>query len=86
MPGEKLVCPVGDVSGGKTRRLYKLPQATGGRPTMKGLEVREKILAIICLTAIAIFAMMRLTDPENIVVNIIVARRTDVPPPAIGRT
>jgi hypothetical protein len=53
---------------------------------MKGLEVREKILAIICLTAIAIFAMMRLTDPENIVVNIIVARRTDVPPPAIGRT
>jgi len=56
---------------------------------MKSIEVREKILALLCLTLIAIFAMLRITDPENIVVNIIVAigsfisgsasaRRTDV--------
>jgi len=40
---------------------------------MKAIEVREKILALLCMTIIAVFAMMRLTDPENIVVNIIVA-------------
>ena len=36
-------------------------------------EVREKIAALICLTAIAIFAMINLHDPENIIVNIVVA-------------
>lgn len=36
-------------------------------------QVRERIAALLCLTAIAMIAMMRLTDPENIVINIIVA-------------
>ncbi len=39
----------------------------------RNFEVREKILALCCLTLIAILAMFRLTDPENIIVNIIVA-------------
>ena len=40
---------------------------------MKGHEVREKIAALVCLTAIALVAMGRLTDPENIVINVVVA-------------
>ncbi len=40
---------------------------------MKGSEVREKIAALVCLTAIALVAMGRLTDPENIVINVVVA-------------
>jgi len=58
---------------------------------MKSIEVREKILALLCMTIIAVFAMLRLTDPENVVVNVIVAigsfisgsasaRRTDISP------
>ncbi len=40
---------------------------------MKGYSVREKIVALVCLTLIAGFAMFRLSDPENIVINIVVA-------------
>ena len=40
---------------------------------MKGTEIREKIAALVCLTAIALVAMGRLTDPENIVINVVVA-------------
>ena len=58
---------------------------------MKTSGVREKIVALFCLTTIAIIAMVRVTDPENIVINVIVgicgfiggvasARRGDLPP------
>ncbi len=40
---------------------------------MKGSEVREKIAALVCLTAIALVAMGGLTDPGNIVINVVVA-------------
>lgn len=40
---------------------------------MKGVEVREKIAALVCLTAISMVAMGRLEDPENIVINVVVA-------------
>jgi len=40
---------------------------------MKAWEIREKIAALVCLTAIAIVAMVRITDPENIVINVVVA-------------
>lgn len=36
-------------------------------------QVREKIAAIFCLTVIAIVAIVRLSDPENIIINIVVA-------------
>ncbi len=36
-------------------------------------QVREKIAAIACLTIIAIVAIGKLSDPENIVINIVVA-------------
>jgi hypothetical protein len=39
---------------------------------MKAYEVREKIAALVCLTTIAIVAMVRVTDAENIVINVIV--------------
>jgi|GEM_PF-7041598 len=35
-------------------------------------QIRQGIFALFCLTAIAIVAMMRLSDPENIVINVIV--------------
>jgi hypothetical protein len=35
--------------------------------------VREKIAALVCLTAIAMVAMARISDPENIVINVVVA-------------
>jgi hypothetical protein len=60
---------------------------------MTGFEIRDKIAALISLTIIAGIAMFRLDDPENIIVNIVVAiaafitgtavRKTD-PPPTIG--
>jgi len=40
---------------------------------MKGYGVREKIAALICLTIIASFAMLKIYDPENIVINVVVA-------------
>jgi hypothetical protein len=40
---------------------------------MKGMEVREKIAALICLTAIAMVAMANIQDAENIVINVVVA-------------
>lgn len=40
---------------------------------MKVPDVREKIVALFCLTVIAIVAMARITDPENIVINVVVA-------------
>ncbi len=59
---------------------------------MNGTQVREKIAALVCLTAIALVAMGRLSDPENIVINVVVAiaafisgggtsRKSDNPPP-----
>ena len=36
-------------------------------------QVREKIAAIFCLTTIAIVAIVKLADPENIIINIVVA-------------
>lgn len=57
---------------------------------MKPTEIREKIVALFCLTVIAIVAMMKLPDSENIIVNVVVAiaafvtgsamRRGDPPP------
>jgi uncharacterized membrane protein YoaK (UPF0700 family) len=57
-------------------------------------QVRKEVVALLCLTVIAIVAMMRLNDPENIIINIVVAiscftggvvaekmRKSDVPPP-----
>jgi hypothetical protein len=35
-------------------------------------QIRQGIVALLCLTVIAIVAMARLTDPENIVINVIV--------------
>lgn len=39
----------------------------------KGIPVREKIAALVCLTAIAMVAMAKLPDPENVVINVVVA-------------
>jgi len=36
-------------------------------------QIRLSIMALFCLTVIAIGAMIRVQDPENIVINIIVA-------------
>lgn len=36
-------------------------------------QIRERIAAIVCLTAIAMVAVMKLADPENIIINIVVA-------------
>lgn len=35
-------------------------------------QVRERIFALFCLTVIAMLAMYKLTDPENIIINVIV--------------
>lgn len=40
---------------------------------MTSMEVREKIAALVCLTAIAMVSMANLKDPENIVINVVVA-------------
>lgn len=39
----------------------------------QGSGVRIQIFALFCLTAIAIVSLMKLTDPENIIINVIIA-------------
>jgi hypothetical protein len=36
-------------------------------------QIREKIAAIFCLTTIALVSIVKLSDPENIIINIVVA-------------
>jgi len=48
-----------------TEAKAKIVQASG--------RVRERIAALVCLTSIAGLAMCKLTDPENIIINVIVA-------------
>ena len=43
------------------------------RRKLTSYQVREKIAAIACLSIIAIVAIMKLSDPENIIINIVVA-------------
>ncbi len=40
---------------------------------LAGYSVRQSIFALFCLTVIAVYAMYRLSDPENIIINIIIA-------------
>jgi hypothetical protein len=47
-------------------------------------QIRERIFALFCLTTIAIVAMFRLVDPENIVINIIVGITSFVGGVAVG--
>ena len=47
-----------------TEAKAKIVEASG--------RVRERIAALVCLTSIAVVAMCKLTDPENIIINIIV--------------
>ena len=35
--------------------------------------VREKVIGILCLTVIGLAAMVKMDDPENVVVNIVIA-------------
>ncbi len=48
-------------------------------------QVREKIFALFCLTVIAIVAMLKLADPENIVINVIVGICSFVGGVAVGQ-
>ena len=34
-------------------------------------QIRERVFALFCLVVIAIVAMYKVTDPENIIINII---------------
>jgi hypothetical protein len=34
-------------------------------------QVRERIFALFCVTVIAVVAMYKLSDPENIIINIV---------------
>jgi len=43
------------------------------RDRLNGHQVRERIFALFVLGTIAIVAMVQVDDPENVVINIIVA-------------
>lgn len=47
-------------------------------------QIRVKVFALFCLTVIALTAMVRLTDPENIVINIIVGITSFVGGASVG--
>jgi hypothetical protein len=47
-------------------------------------QIRERIMALFCLTLIAVVAMYRIDDPENIVINVIVAIGSFVGGVAVG--
>ena len=48
-------------------------------------QFREKVVAMLCLTFISITSMFMLADPENIVINVIVAIAAFVSGVAAGR-
>lgn len=48
-------------------------QAIKENGKLRYLQIREKIAALGCLTIIALAAMIKLDDPENIVINVVVA-------------
>ena len=49
-------------------------------------QIRVKVFALFCLTVIALTAMIRLSDPENIVINIIVGITSFVGGASVGST
>ena len=35
--------------------------------------VREKVIGILCLTVIALASMIKMNEPENVIINVVVA-------------
>lgn len=35
--------------------------------------VREKVIGILCLTVIALASMVKMDEPENVIINVVVA-------------
>ena len=35
--------------------------------------VREKVIGILCLTVIALASMIKMDEPENVIINVVVA-------------
>jgi hypothetical protein len=40
---------------------------------MAAYQVRTNMVALLCVTAIALLSLFKLSDPENIIINIIIA-------------
>ena len=56
------------------------------KPVTNGrFQFREKVVAMLCLTIISLAAMAQVPDPENIVINTIVAIAAFVSGVAAGR-
>jgi membrane protein YqaA with SNARE-associated domain len=51
---------------------------------MKWYDCLEKMIALLCLTGIAIYAMTKLNDPENVVINVVVAIASFISGGAVG--
>ena len=35
--------------------------------------VREKVIGVLCLTVIALASMIKMNEPENVIINVVVA-------------
>ncbi len=35
--------------------------------------VREKVIGVLCLTVIALASMIKMSEPENVIINVVVA-------------
>ena len=53
------------------------------RITIEGMRI--KVVALFCVTVIAILCILKLADPENILVNIIIAIGSFVGGEAVGK-
>ena len=40
---------------------------------IKSGMVREKVIGILCLTVIALASMVKMDEPENVIINVVVA-------------
>ena len=40
---------------------------------LKSGMVREKVIGILCLTVIALASMVKMDEPENVIINVVVA-------------
>lgn len=63
-----------------------MDQATQTKERILSGQIRERIFALFCLTVIALVAMFRLSDPENIIINIIVGITSFVGGVAVGNS
>ena len=57
-----------------------------GKPSGNGFKFREKVVAMLCLTFLGAISLLKMDDPENILINVIVAIAAFVSGASVARS